>query len=107
MTVSTLQPAFPQSLPLSLPDLLTELEHFIRAEHQENATPWVEITRFVEKLRSQHGISAEDMVKAQGYYGGLRDFLCNSGRFAIYGTPRPRQFYLALPESVVPTPGSQ
>ncbi|MBD3885565.1 hypothetical protein IFO70_27995 [Phormidium tenue FACHB-886] len=90
------------SLPLSLEQLLEELEHLISFESQHNGHPWLSINRLIEMFEAKYGVSLEYLVLVQGYSDGLRSLLKGSKRFSIYGTQLPQAFYIALFEAVVP-----
>ena len=91
-----------QKLSLSLQQLLEELEDFIVLELERSGNSWISVTRFAKLFHNQHGISLEEAVKIQGYSDGLRNLVKNSGRFSIYSSPIPQQFYVALLQRIVP-----
>ena len=90
------------SLPSSLQQLLEELEHLTALEAQQNGNPWLSVDRVTELFNAKYGIPPEQLAIAQGYGRDLRSLLKESGRFAIYGTPLPHEFYVALIQAVVP-----
>ncbi|HEY9625814.1 MAG TPA: hypothetical protein V6C84_00795 [Coleofasciculaceae cyanobacterium] len=89
------------SLPSSLQQLLEELEHLTALEAQQNGNPWLSIDRVAELFHAKYGMSPEQLAIAQGYGRDLRILLKESGRFSIYGTPLPHEFYVALIQAVV------
>ncbi|HEY9628454.1 MAG TPA: hypothetical protein V6C84_14225 [Coleofasciculaceae cyanobacterium] len=89
------------SLPSSLQQLLEELEHLTALEAQQNGNPWLSIDRVTELFNAKYGMSPEHLAIAQGYGRDLRSLLKESGRFSIYGTPLPHEFYVALIQAVV------
>jgi hypothetical protein len=89
------------SLPSSLQQLEDELEHLTALEAQQNGNPWLSIDRVTELFHAKYGMSPEHVAIAQGYGRDLRSLLKESGRFSIYGTPLPHEFYVALLQAVV------
>lgn len=83
--------------------LLEELEYFIVIESGKNGTPWIRVDKLTELFDKKYGVSLEVLAKVQGYSDGLRSLLTTSGRFSIYGTPIPQEFYVALLQAVVPS----
>ncbi|HEY9626117.1 MAG TPA: hypothetical protein V6C84_02340 [Coleofasciculaceae cyanobacterium] len=81
------------SLPSSLQQLEDELEHLIAFKAQQKGNPWLSIDRVTELFNAKYGMSPEQLAIAQGYGCGLRNLLKESGRFSIYGTPLPHEFY--------------
>ena len=89
------------SLPSSLQQLEDELEHLIAFKAQQKGNPWLSIDRVTELFNAKYGMSPEQLAIAQGYGRGLRNLLKESGRFSIYGTQLPDEFYVALIQAVV------
>lgn len=85
----------------SLQRLLEELEYLIAIESDRNGNPWIRVDKLIELFNKKYGVSIKVIAKVQ-YSDGLRDILTSSGRFSIYGTPIPEQFYVALLQAVVP-----
>lgn len=82
--------------------LLEELENLIDIESARNGNPWIHVTKLTEVFYKKYGVSLEEVAKAQGYSDGLRSIFTSSGRFAIYGTQIPQEFYVAFLQAVVP-----
>jgi hypothetical protein len=82
--------------------LLEELEYFIVIESGKNGNPWIHVTKLTEGFYKKYGVSLEEVAKIQGYSDGLRSIFTSSGRFSIYGTQIPQEFYVALFQVVVP-----
>ncbi|MEG4533293.1 hypothetical protein [Microcoleus sp. D2_18a_D3] len=72
-------------------------------ESSRNGNPWISVARLTEIFYKKYGVSLEVVAKVQGYSYGLRSLLTSSGRFSIYGTPIPQEFYVALLQAVVPS----
>ncbi|MEG5046971.1 hypothetical protein [Microcoleus sp. B4-C1] len=72
-------------------------------ESSRNGNPWISVARLTEIFYKKYGVSLEVVAKVQGYSYGLRSLLTTSGRFSIYGTPIPQEFYVALLQAVVPS----
>lgn len=83
--------------------LVEELEYFIVIESGKNGTPWIRVDKLTELFDKKYGVSLEVLAKVQGYSDGLRSLLTSSGRFSIYATPIPQEFYVALLQAVVPS----
>lgn len=83
--------------------LLEELEYLIVIESGKNGNPWIHVTDFAEVFYKKYGMSLEEVAKIKGYSDGLRSLLTSSGRFSIYGTPIPQEFYVALLQAVFPS----
>ena len=92
-----------QELPLSLQQLLEELEGFILLELERSGNSWISVTRLAKLFYNKHGISLEESVKLQGYSVGLRSLVKSSERFSIYSSPISQQFYVALLQRIVPS----
>lgn len=82
--------------------LLEELENLIDIESARNGNPWIHVTKLTEVFYKKYGVSLEEVAKVQGYSDGLRSIFTSSGRFAIYGTQIPQEFYVAFLQAVVP-----
>ncbi|MEG5174610.1 hypothetical protein [Microcoleus sp. B3-D7] len=72
-------------------------------ESSRNGNPWISVARLTEIFYKKYGLSLEVVAKFQGYSYGLRSLLTSSGRFSIYGTPIPQEFYVALLQAVIPS----
>lgn len=83
--------------------LLEELEKFIVIESGKNGNPWIHVTKLTEVFYEKYKVSLEEVAKIQYYSDSLRSLLTSSGRFSIYGTPIPQEFYIALIQAVVPS----
>lgn len=84
--------------------LIEELEYFIVIESgKNNGNPWIHVTKLTEVFSKKYGVSLEEVAKLQGYSDGLRSIFTSSGRFSIYRTPIPQEFYVALLQAVVPS----
>lgn len=83
--------------------LLEELEYLIVIESAKNGTPWIQVDKLTELFDKKYRVSLEVLAKIQGYSDGLRSLLTSSGRFSIYATPIPQEFYVALLQAVVPS----
>lgn len=83
--------------------LLQELEYLIVIESGKNGTPWIRVDKLTELFDKKYGVSLELLAKLPGYSDGLRSLLTSSGRFSIYATPIPQEFYVALLQEVVPS----
>jgi hypothetical protein len=92
-----------QKLSLSLRQLLEELEGFIVLELERSGNSWISVNRLTKLFHNKHGISLEEEIKIQGCSNGLRSLLKSSGRFSIYGSAIPQQFYVALLQRIVPS----
>ncbi len=90
----------PSSFPLQ--QLLGDLEHFIAIESQFSGKAWVSSVKLIELFDKKHGLSLEEVLKAQSCSDSLRRLLKGDSRFSIYGTPNPDEFYVALLQTVVP-----
>lgn len=90
------------ALSLSLKNLLQELENIIELESQRNNNPWSSAAKLSELFNEKYRVAPEDVAKAQGYAKDLRSLLKSSGRFSIYSTQIPQEFYVALFNVVVP-----
>lgn len=86
----------------SLQQLLEELENFIAQESGRKGNPWISMAQLSELFSQKYGVSPEEVAKVQGYSDSLRSLFISSGRFSIYATPTPQEFYVALFEAVVP-----
>jgi hypothetical protein len=86
----------------SLQQLLEELENFLALESSKIGNPWMSVTKLSKLFSEKYGISLEEAVKVQDYSGSLRSLFTVNGRFSIYGTSIPQEFYVALLQEVVP-----
>lgn len=82
--------------------ILEELENLIDIESARNGNPWIHVTKLTEVFYKKYGVSLEEVAKVQGYSDDLRSIFTSSGRFAIYGTQIPQEFYVAFLQAVVP-----
>lgn len=102
------QSSQPPASSLTLKNLLQELENLIELESQRKGSPWSSAAKLTELFYEKYGVFPEDMAKAQGYAKDLRSLLKSSGRFSIYSTQIPQEFYVTLLKVVVPkSPQSQ
>ena len=90
------------SLFSSLQHLLEELEHFITLESRRSHNPWVSVDKLNELFFEKYGVSLEEVAKVQGHSDSLRNLFTSSSHFSIYVTNMPKEFYIALFQSVVP-----
>lgn len=88
---------------LSLQQLIEELESFITLESKRNGSPWICIDKFRKFFYGKYGVSPEKVIVVQEGNSDLRGFLGKSGRFSIYRTQVPHQFYVALRETNAPS----
>lgn len=82
--------------------LLEELENLIVIESGKNVNPWIHVTKLTEVFYKKYGVSLEEVAKVQGYSDGLSSIFTSSGRFSIYATQIPQEFYVAFLQAVVP-----
>lgn len=80
--------------PSVLKNLRQELETCMELETSESSSSWICTSRLTELFIERHGVSPEEVLRAQNYKGSLRDFLKGARRFAIYGTSSPQRFYV-------------
>jgi hypothetical protein len=88
---------------LSSQQLLEELGNFIALESGKNDSPWVRVTKISNLFYEKYGVSPEEAFKSLDSRNSLRNFLTNSERFLIYGTPVPQEYYVALSQLVIPS----
>lgn len=93
----------------SLPFLFNRLEKILATEYRHHHTPWMQVNQLKEIALQQYGFELDRLACHYGYQDDLKRLLISSHRFAIYSTPVPQQFYVALLQNTVsnysPNPG--
>ncbi|MGG6294824.1 hypothetical protein ACQ4M4_10390 [Leptolyngbya sp. AN02str] len=86
---------------LRVQSLLVELEDVIVLESRVNGNAWVHVSKLTNYCFQKYGQSLEVLLHMQEKAVDIKSLLRQSGRFALYSTPVPGEFYVALLNAVV------
>ena len=78
-----------------LQQLIQELEDLVEEETESLNNPWITRSRLDELFHQKYGSTLENLLQTHGYYD-LKVLLRKTNIFAIYETPIPHKFYIAL-----------
>jgi hypothetical protein len=81
--------------------LIQELEDLVQEETEGSNNPWITRSRLDELFHQKYGSTLENLLQTHGYYD-LKVLLRKTNIFAIYETPIPHKFYIALLQKTVP-----
>jgi OST-HTH/LOTUS domain len=84
-----------------LQQLIQELEDLLEEETESSDHPWITRTLLEQLFHQEYGSALENILQDYGYLD-LKTFLRTSNIFAIYETPIPHKFYIALLRKTVP-----
>jgi len=87
---------------LSLPQLWEALATLISSVTLGGQSPWLSITTVDRLFQDKYGVSLDAIAQTLVCRCDVRTLLQTSQRFAIYGTPNPHDFYIALLDETVP-----
>jgi hypothetical protein len=86
----------------SLPQLWEALATLIASVTLGCQSPWLSITTVDRLFQAKYGVSLDAIAQTLVCSCDVRSLLQKSQRFAIYGTPNPHDFYIALLDETVP-----
>jgi hypothetical protein len=84
-----------------LQQLIQELEDLLEEETESSDHPWITRTLLEQLFDRKYGSALENILQDYGYLD-LKTLLRTSNIFAIYETPIPHKFYIALLRKTVP-----
>ncbi|VXD12853.1 hypothetical protein PL8927_210016 [Planktothrix serta PCC 8927] len=84
-----------------LQQLIQKLEDLVEEETESSDHPWITRTLLEQLFHQEYGSTLENILQDYGYLD-LKTFLRTSNIFAIYETPIPHKFYIALLRKTVP-----
>ncbi|VXD16335.1 hypothetical protein [Planktothrix paucivesiculata] len=84
-----------------LQQLIQELEDLVQEETEGSNNPWITRSRLDQLFHQKYGSTLENLLHTHGYYD-LKVLLRKTNIFAIYETPIPHKFYIALLRKTVP-----
>ncbi|MBD2484624.1 OST-HTH/LOTUS domain-containing protein [Planktothrix sp. FACHB-1365] len=78
-----------------LQQLIKQLENLVVKETEDSDSPWIKGSRLEQLFNQKNGSTIENVLQTHGYYD-LKTLLRKSHIFAIYESPIPKEFYIAL-----------
>ena len=78
-----------------LQQLIQELEDLVAEETEDSYSPWIKRSRLEQLFYQKNGFFIENILQNHGCFD-LKILLRKSHIFAIYESPIPKEFYIAL-----------